>query len=201
MYIFKTLLFVFPVLTLSAGSESCPIVQSCKRLETMKEQLKKFSEVNLAANRDSLCKLGLQMGLIPDSAFFASSVFSDILPTEPKHARLDYLEGAWVPEISQVGEWIEVTLEELTTITGIITQGRYTKGQWVKRFNVEYLNKIGGSWIGIRDASSNLQFLGNNDENTKALNMFEGPVEAIAIRVVALTWNEKIALRHEYLTC
>nr|CAB3263784.1 lactadherin-like [Phallusia mammillata] len=155
---------------------------------------------------ESLCKLGLKTGFIPDSAFSASSELARAY--KASNARLDRQEievplqvGAWLSETNTVGEWLQINLNNLTTITGVITQARNTELHWVTKFNIDYKSEGNGNWNVVRDASSNTEFRGNQDNYIKKTNMFDQPVQAIQIRLTVLEWQTRIALRLEYLTC
>nr|CAB3263786.1 lactadherin-like [Phallusia mammillata] len=168
-----------------------------------------FSKINIQANKDGLCKVGLKTHYIPDGAITASSYWRPDVDDfhAPKWARLDQAfipnvsVGSWSAATNNANQWIEVALGKATTITGVITQGRDSLDQWVTEFKVSYL-AADLTWKTVNDNSGTaILFSGNSDRNSPVTNMFYLPITAHKLRILPTKWRGHISLRHEYLTC
>ncbi|XP_071486573.1 zonadhesin-like [Diadema antillarum] len=152
--------------------------------------------------------LGMESGSIPDGALTASSSLPEHGAQEGRldsNAALtfDATGGAWVAQVSDRDQWIEVQLPRPTTIVGVQTQGRGgdQNEEWVSSFDVRY-RREGPVLQYINNADGIAQtFEGNSDKNTIKTNYFAQPVEAELIRIQPKTWNRRIALRFELLGC
>nr|CAB3263787.1 lactadherin-like [Phallusia mammillata] len=205
----KEVIVLLAVIVLCSGCRSAS--KCCDRNDSGKvsTENKEFSKINIQANRDSLCKLGLKTHYIPDSAITASSYFrSDVEEAySQKWGRLDqaYVPhvsvGSWAAATNNVNEWIQVTLENATTITGVITQGRANLKEWVREFKVSYFDSD-HTWKNVNDSSGTTKlFSGNWDQKSPVTNMFHQPIVAHKLRIYPTKFNNHISLRHEYLTC
>ena len=84
----------------------------------------------------------METGAIPDAHVRASSEFSG------NHAavqgRLHFKavgdkRGAWSAGSSDVNQWLQVELGNRNTqVTGVATQGRNARGQWVTKYKLQY---------------------------------------------------------------
>ncbi|XP_071489782.1 uncharacterized protein [Diadema antillarum] len=152
--------------------------------------------------------LGMESGSIPDGALTASSSLPEHGAQEGRldsNAALtfDATGGAWVAQVSDRDQWIEVQLPRPTTIVGVQTQGRGgdQNEEWVSSFDVRY-RREGPVLQYVNNADGIAQtFEGNSDKNTIKTNYFAQPVEAELIRIQPKTWNRRIALRFELLGC
>merc|ERR1719355_379653 len=72
---------------------------------------------------------------------------------------------AWSARWNRVGQWMQIDLGAVKTVSGVVTQGR-RQGQWVTRYYVKY------STDGRRFYSVGGQFRGNSNRNTKVKGMF-----------------------------
>uniref|UniRef100_A0AAX7UX45 F5/8 type C domain-containing protein n=1 Tax=Astatotilapia calliptera TaxID=8154 RepID=A0AAX7UX45_ASTCA len=143
--------------------------------------------------------LGLQRKSIPDGSFSASSSHSSFLRTwKPSLARLHQEGGAnaWRPMNNNPHEWLQVDLEKVRRITGVITQGARSlmTQMMVTEFSVTS-SLDGHSW-----SYQNI-FKGNDDPDEEAINVFEPPLFARYIRIHPRGWIKDIALRLEVLGC
>ena len=98
--------------------------------------------------------------------------------------------GGWCSKHNKVGQWIQFDNGKLSTISGIITQGRKNADQWVKSFKVKYKDQ-GGSWWDVDGKT----FPGNKDRNTKVTTTFSKPVRARYIRIYPQTWKKHMSMR------
>lgn len=60
----------------------------------------------------------------------------------PWRARLNLLNsggsGGWIPRYSNVFQYIEIDLGEVSKVIAVATQGRYEANQWVKKYEISY---------------------------------------------------------------
>jgi hypothetical protein len=94
-------------------------------------------------------------GKIPGDAITASSQSSSSY--KPSNARLT-IEGSscsWAPtDAGKIGSWLQVDLGQLTTVTGIATQGScYNAIQRAKSYSVSYSNQP-NSWIPYEESGN-----------------------------------------------
>ena len=104
--------------------------------------------------------LGMADDSILDSQITASSTWNgDLLP---ENGRLDFesagnMQGAWVAGMGanqDINQWIQVDFDgTLTTITGVIIQGRENANQWVTKYKVQYSND-GTNWQYVKDVNN-----------------------------------------------
>ena len=84
--------------------------------------------------------LGFEDGRIPKYSFKASSMWD--ARHGPWRARLNLLNsggsGAWIPRYSNVFQYIEIDLGEVSKVMAVATQGRYEANQWVKKYEISY---------------------------------------------------------------
>ncbi|XP_039872300.1 coagulation factor VIII isoform X1 [Simochromis diagramma] len=151
--------------------------------------------------------LGLQRKSIPDGSFSASSSHSSFLRTwKPSLARLHQEGGAnaWRPMNNNPHEWLQVDLEKVRRITGVITQGARSlmTQMMVTEFSVTS-SLDGHSWSSVLDERARREkiFKGNDDPDEEAINVFEPPLFARYIRIHPRGWIKDIALRLEVLGC
>ncbi|KAL6117574.1 f8 [Pungitius sinensis] len=151
--------------------------------------------------------LGLQKRLIPDDSLSASSFYSSLLSSwSPSLARL-HLKGrnnAWRPKNNNPHEWLQVDLETVKRITGVITQGarELFSQMMVTEFSVT-VSHDGHSWRSVLEESSQREkiFQGNSDMDEEALTVFDPPLFGRYLRVHPRGWINDIALRLEVLGC
>nr|XP_045001328.1 lactadherin isoform X2 [Jaculus jaculus] len=152
--------------------------------------------------------LGLKDNRIPDRRITASSTYKTWgLPAfawYPHLARLD-MQGkfnAWTAQSNTDSEWLQVDLGSEKQVTGIITQGARDFGhiQYVASYKVAYSND-GVKWTEYEEQGSSKVFIGNSDNYSHKKNVFETPFVARYVRVLPVTWHNRITLRLELLGC
>ena len=79
--------------------------------------------------------------LIKDSQIDASSEYDSTHAAI--QARLNFKagrgkQGGWSADSNDANQWIQVALGSNTTLTGIATQGRNGKNQWVSKYQLQY---------------------------------------------------------------
>lgn len=154
--------------------------------------------------------LGLRRNQIPsisDKSFTASSNYSYLLRTWSPHLARLHLEGstnAWRPKNNNPHEWLQVDLGTVKRITGVITQGARSllTQMMVTEFSVT-VSRDGHSWNSVLEESSQREkiFLGNNDPDEEAFNVFDPPLFGKFLRIHPRGWINDIALRLELLGC
>ncbi|XP_068596525.1 coagulation factor VIII [Brachionichthys hirsutus] len=151
--------------------------------------------------------LGLQRGLIPDPSISASSFYSSLLLSwTPALARL-HQEGranAWRPKNNNPHEWLQVDLEKVKRITGVVTQG--ARSLWTQMMVTEFsvtVSHDGNSWSSVLEENSQSEkiFAGNENSDEEALTVFDPPLFGRYLRIHPRGWINTIALRLEILGC
>ncbi|XP_019624412.1 PREDICTED: lactadherin-like, partial [Branchiostoma belcheri] len=147
--------------------------------------------------------LGIESGAIPDASITASSTWYGV-GHEPYRGRLNGVagEGAWSVSSNTIGEWLQVDLGEMTTVTGTIIQGRYHgNGDWVTSYKLQY-SVDGLSWMTYANSEGSEEvFPGNTDRNTPVTNLLDSPTDARYVRFLPQSWHGWMSMRVEVLGC
>ncbi|KAM6202410.1 lactadherin [Rhynchocyon petersi] len=154
--------------------------------------------------------LGMKDHTISDKQITASSIHNTWGVSAwgwlPSFARLDRqgVFNAWTAKTNNTSEWLQIDLGSERQLTGIITQGAREFGhvQYVASFKVAYSDD-GDTWTEYRDdgALESKVFCGNSDNNSHKKNLFESPFTARYVRVLPVSWHNRITLRLELLGC
>ena len=107
---------------------------------------------------------------------------------------LDSPNGWCAAELKQ-GHWYQMDAGSVTTINGVVTQGRHSADQWVTRFAV-VASQDGNNWWSVGPS-----FAGNSDRDTKVTNVFRQSVTARYVRIMPLAWNNHMSLRAGLVVC
>lgn len=91
-----------------------------------------------------------------DSAVTASSFFNNYL--KPEFARLNANRGScsWTPR-GYHGEWIQIDLGKIMSVTGVATQGRCAWPQWVTSYSLSH-STDGQSWTLYKESGNEKVF-------------------------------------------
>ncbi|XP_055479565.1 lactadherin isoform X1 [Psammomys obesus] len=152
--------------------------------------------------------LGLKNNTIPDSKMTASSSYKTwnlrAFGWYPHLGRLD-MQGkinAWTAQSNSAKEWLQVDLGTQKQVTGIITQGARDFGhiQYVASYKVAHSND-GMKWTMYEEQGTSKVFRGNSDNNSHKKNIFETPFMARYVRILPVSWHNRITLRLELLGC
>ncbi|WAR09825.1 MFGM-like protein [Mya arenaria] len=111
--------------------------------------------------------------------------------------------GAWMPRFFDTQQFIQVDFGHPEKISGVLTQGRQDTDQWVESFLIE-TSLDGIHWYKYADRDSKKAytiFPANFDRNTAVKSFFDREVDAQYVRIVPMTWKDKIALRFDVLSC
>lgn len=152
--------------------------------------------------------LGLKNNTIPDSQITASSSYKTwnlrAFGWYPHLGRLDNQGkiNAWTAQSNSAKEWLQVDLGTQKRVTGIITQGARDFGhiQYVASYKVAHSDD-GVQWTVYEEQGTSKVFQGNLDNNSHKKNIFEKPFMARYVRVLPLSWHNRITLRLELLGC
>ncbi|XP_076369994.1 hemocytin-like isoform X2 [Tachypleus tridentatus] len=146
--------------------------------------------------------MGLENGMLSDDMI---SVSSAVANSGPSRVRLDAVAdngkmGGWVPETSDENQYLQIDFRTPRTITGVITQGRDDADEWVTSFMMLVSNDT-EAWIPLYGKDGEEKIPGNSDRNTPVIHHFQVPASARYVRIVPLTWHERIGLRMELVGC
>ena len=89
---------------------------------------------------------------IPDGAFTASGSYDN--NHRPSLARLNILSGgkhagAWCPKVKSTNQWLQIDLEEITSVTKVATQGRFNTDNRAETYTLSY-SVDGIHWTGYK---------------------------------------------------
>ncbi|KAL9955705.1 hypothetical protein ACROYT_G037065 [Oculina patagonica] len=150
--------------------------------------------------------LGMESGQISNESITASSAQGGLIDSiaGPNNARLHFKGapgiGAWMPQVHDHNQWLQVDFGAETRVTGISTQGHYYANAWVKSYSLRYRNN-GSNFEQYQPELSTKIFLGNTDRNNLVSHELIPPIQAQYIRIIPVTWNGLIALRLEFYGC
>ncbi|GAA6074574.1 macrophage mannose receptor 1, partial [Tachysurus ichikawai] len=156
----------------------------------------KYLEVVYSCEQEVCVRgLGLEDGSITDSMLSASSSMAG------KEARNARLKGSscWMPS-STSNSWIQVSLNEVKKITGVVIQGCPTADHWVTKFKVQ-TSVDGVSWIDYKVDGNIVEFFGTADRDSLVTQLLGNPVSVKYIRIFPTEWHNQVGLRFEILGC
>jgi len=134
--------------------------------------------------------VGVESGAILDAQMTASSTLAT---WEPELGRLNG-PRAWLQPNPQVaGEWLQVDLLHVRTITEIKTQGNFIFNEWVISYKIEFA----GEDLIFEDYNGGEILTGNTDRNSIVTNVLI-PFQARYIRCLPETFQTSTSLRLEY---
>jgi hypothetical protein len=134
--------------------------------------------------------LGLENRKLDDTMLSASSS-ADSKQTGPQNARLNYKGNPWTAMYKKLGEWLEVSLPKLTTISAVQVQGSGTASEWVSAYKVKYFD--GNAWKWYKEQT---KLDGAHNQLTPQKTRLE-PFKATKVRLYPLTWHGAISMRVE----
>uniref|UniRef100_A0A674AF77 Retinoschisin 1 n=1 Tax=Salmo trutta TaxID=8032 RepID=A0A674AF77_SALTR len=109
---------------------------------------------------------------------------------------------AWLSKFQDNSQWIEIDLQDVGVVSGILTQGRCDADEWLTKYSVQYRTDQNLNWIYYKDQTGNNRvFYGNSDRSSSVQNLLRPPIVARYIRLLPLGWHTRIALRMELLMC
>ncbi|XP_069674564.1 lactadherin-like isoform X2 [Periplaneta americana] len=162
--------------------------------------------LNVAHRTTGPCSrpLGLMSGSVHDWQLSASSSFPADKDPEchVRYARLHQPRGrAWCAKHKSPNEWILVDLGVAAQITGVMTQGRGDRDEWVTDFTLSY-SQDAFRWEFVNDPYGNRKvFVGNSDAHSLRHSYLDQPVTARFVRLHILHWYRHPSLRLEIIGC
>ncbi|KAM4700907.1 discoidin, CUB and LCCL domain-containing protein 2 [Discoglossus pictus] len=154
--------------------------------------------------------LGMESGVIPDSQINASSVLEWTDNTgqnnvwKPEKARLKKHGPSWAASLTNEHQWLQIDLNKLKRITGIITTGStmHRYNFYVSAYKILYSDD-GTKWKVYREphVEQDKVFQGNADCYQEVRNNFIPPIVARFVKINPVQWNQKIAMKVELLGC
>ncbi|KAI8513969.1 hypothetical protein Bbelb_082930 [Branchiostoma belcheri] len=127
----------------------------------------------------------------------ASSTHYDPLCSTEK-ALLNSEPGAWCANGGN--PWLQVDLNSLKSVAGVITQGRAGYPQWVTSYKLAFSND-GVTWETYTEDGREKVFAGNTDENTEVEHLLDPAVTARFVRFYPQTVYGHPSMRMEVLLC
>ena len=104
---------------------------------------------------------------------------------------------AWSPQQSKVGEWFQMDTGSIQSISGVATQGRRDRNEWVTVFTVK-VSDDGKKW---RWVECGRPYYGNKDSNSKLKTFFHQPVHGRFIRIYPQEWVGRLSMRAGVIVC
>ena len=104
---------------------------------------------------------------------------------------------AWTPQESKVGEWFQMDTGSMQSISGIATQGRRDRDEWVTVFSVK-VSDDGKKWKWVECGRP---FYANKDRNTRLKTFFHEPVHGRFVKVYPLEWSGRLSMRAGIVVC
>lgn len=148
--------------------------------------------------------LGMSNGEIKDWQISASSTnhFEWDQSCHEKYSRLYEDPGkAWCPKHRSDSEWLQIDMGVSSKITGVITQGRSGKREWVTAYMISFSSDA-FQWQYVTDRYGNQRiFSGNLNDHTIKHNYFDQSISARFIRFHIVQWNKYPSLRVEIVGC
>ncbi|XP_078670671.1 uncharacterized protein LOC144910896 isoform X2 [Branchiostoma floridae x Branchiostoma belcheri] len=153
--------------------------------------------------------LGMESGAIPDGHVTASSTHPGCGTNKARlHSQEDSdtsqngWAGAWCANHPlNTNQWLQVDVGALTTVAGVITQGRSSVPypQWVTSYKLRF-SRDGSTWSTYLDKLGRERvFSGNSDQNTEVRHLLDPPVTARYVRFWPQTWHGHMSMRVEVL--
>ncbi|XP_060081457.1 uncharacterized protein LOC132560797 [Ylistrum balloti] len=167
----------------------------------------------------STCEERLISGsdVIGNDSFSASSSWTGLtgvyfgperakITSGPEYVNGQLMSGGWRSARDDLGQFIQVKLDKVSQITGIVTKGRGvssgdTAKDVVTRYRVLY-STDGKSFVPYGDDTVLDKFFsGNTNTCSEKVNWFSCPFAALYVRINPIDWKDHIGLRFDVLGC
>jgi hypothetical protein len=160
-------------------------------------EIAKVADCSPAATVANKCDRTVTVG-IPYSKFTSSSTYGNdkFGAGECGRPRIN-ARSAWCAAQFKKNEWLQLDTGSVQNIQGIVTQGRRNADQWVTTYRV-MVSDDDKEW---RHVECGRIFDGNTDRETRVRNLFNQPVKARYVRILAETWNGWISMRAAVIMC
>ena len=104
-----------------------------------------------------------------------------------------YFSDAWIPEINEPGQYLQVQFPTLTTVYELATQG--ANGTWVSSFKLSYSNDS-IEWFTYKDGSGNDKIYHANSDDSGVVNhLLDYPTKLVLLRIEVMHFQTLITLR------
>ncbi|XP_066250155.1 discoidin domain-containing receptor 2-like [Euwallacea similis] len=148
--------------------------------------------------------VGMQNRNIKDKDITASSFYT--INLLPEFGRLKYEdeEGAWCPNHTDIGPWLQIDLHQRHKLTSIATQGRYAQGrgqEYVEIYTMQYYDSLQNKWEFYKNETNSEYMEGNEDTNNIKKNTFYNPIMANKVRIFPIKQHMTMCLRVELYGC
>ncbi|KAM4026917.1 LOW QUALITY PROTEIN: SCO-spondin-like [Anomaloglossus baeobatrachus] len=159
------------------------------------------------------CYTPLRISLLPHSSFTSSSQVTDHPPYAAllNHISPTVENQGWSPQEEDYPNppsklpYLQIDLQKMWNLTGIVTQGAGSSNYFVTGFEVQFSEdqKIWYNYTEIKSdrAPATKIFQGNFDDATPVATSFEAVISAQYIRILPQGYHGRIFLRLELLGC
>ncbi|CAL1296415.1 unnamed protein product [Larinioides sclopetarius] len=138
---------------------------------------------------------------LPDTKLKASSSKTPLSGPDAIRLEIKGAKKAWTPAETDEKQFIEVDLDDIRGVYGIITKGKESTKEFITSYQLLY-STDGVAYSYYQDEADNIQvFNGNFDDSSEVKHVFKRPFEARFVRLQPLSWETKISLRLELLGC
>lgn len=67
----------------------------------------------------------------------------------------DYCRCAWLSKFQDNNQWVQIDLQEVKVVSGILTQGRCDADEWITKYSIQYRTDEKLNWIYYKDQTGN----------------------------------------------
>lgn len=82
---------------------------------------------------------------------------------------LCFVSCAWLSKFNDQHQWIQIDLQEVQVVSGILTQGRCDSDEWITKYSVQYRSVETLNWIYYKDQTGNNRV--NKQTNAASVSM------------------------------
>lgn len=124
-----------------------------------------------------LSPLGMRNRNIPAASITASSQYNKYYG--PNRSRLNTKKqgtkrGAWSARKNDKKQWLQIKLNKVSKVKGVVTQGRADSNQWVTSFTLQYSQ----DGYNFKKYKNGEVLFGNKDRNSLRGHILEPPIIA-----------------------
>ena len=128
--------------------------------------------------------------------FYSNTIYGDRNGYRYGSGRLNARYG-WLAASNTLGQFMQIDLRKVKTVSGVVTQGRQDWYEWVTAFAVQ-VSENGADWTDVQCGN---WFQGNTNRNSKLKTFFQEPVQARFVKILPKTWHGRVAMRAGVLVC
>ncbi|KRT80045.1 hypothetical protein AMK59_6836, partial [Oryctes borbonicus] len=140
---------------------------------------------------------------LPDNAFSASSILNDdFLPHYARIEKEPIGGGSWKPSPTDEYPYLQVSLNRLTPIYGVIIKGNPVTDEYITSYKVSYIDNVHQTFSFITSDGKTPQiFRGPINSQNPTREIFKIPFEAKAIRIHPVTYEHDRAMQLDIIGC